>query len=68
MSVEREDTAAANGAEEEEDFEELTVESTEEGTVLLQGTDWGIELSAEGARELAQALLDAATDAETPEE
>lgn len=67
MSVEREETAA-NGAVDEEDFEELTVESTEDGTVLLQGTDWGIELSPEGARELAQALLDAASDAEEPEE
>jgi hypothetical protein len=58
----------ANGATEaDEEMEEIGI-YVEDGLVYVQGTDWEIELSPEEARELANALTDAATDAEKPEE
>ncbi len=61
-----ENTAAANGAEEHDDeMEEISVEITDENTILVYGSDWEIELSPDESRLLAQALIDAAADAES---
>jgi hypothetical protein len=56
------------GEEAAEEFEEITIDITEDGMVWLHGSEWGIELSPQEARELADALRDAAADAEEPVE
>lgn len=55
-------------AEELEEDEVISVEITEENLVLVHGEEWELLLSPEEARELGQALLEAAADAESPEE
>jgi hypothetical protein len=52
--------------EEEEEFEEITVDVTEENMVWVHGTDWELMLEPQDARALAEALIDAAKDAEIP--
>jgi hypothetical protein len=49
----------------EEEGEEIYIEVSEDGLVLLQHGDWAIELDPEEARALAQALSEAADEAET---
>ena len=52
--------------EEEFEEEEISIGVSEDNLVCLEGKGWGIELSPQQARELADALRDAATDAEEP--
>ncbi len=52
----------------EEDVEELSIEIDEDGYIWLRGTDWELALAPAEARELGQALIDAADDAEGPTE
>ena len=47
-----------------EETSETHVDATEDGHVWLQIEDWELELSPEEARQLGQALIDAAADAE----
>ena len=56
------------GDPEEEDVEEISVDITEDNMVWLHGTDWELVLTPGEARELGDALREAADDAETPEE
>lgn len=57
-----------SGGEMDEEIEEITVDVTEDGHVWLHGADWELVLSAAEARQLGQALQDAADDAEGPAE
>ena len=67
-------TAAANGgpgdaeAHEHDDDEEGEIEEigivAEDGMVYVYGSDWQLDLSPEEARELGNALLEAADEAE----
>ena len=50
------------------EIEEIHIDPTDDGNVLLQTQDWDLLLSPEEARELGQALIDAAKDAEKPED
>ncbi len=52
----------------DEDVEEISVDITEDNMVWLHGTDWELVLTPGEARELGDALREAADDAETPEE
>ena len=63
MSADTENTAAHEPLDEE--IEEISVDVTDEGLVVVGGSDWEIELSPEEARLLADALRDAAADAES---
>ena len=54
--------------EEEEEFDEFIVGITEEGDVSIEGPGCDLLLSPEEARELGQALIDTANEAEKPEE
>ena len=54
--------------EPEEDVEEISVDITEDNMVWLHGTDWELVLTPGEARELGDALREAADDADTPEE
>jgi hypothetical protein len=56
-----------HGAEEEE-FEEISVEITDDNMVWMHGADWELLLSPTEARELGQALVETAAEAEAPEE
>jgi hypothetical protein len=49
----------------EEEGEEIYIEVSEDGLVLLQHGDWAIELDPDEARALAQALSEAADEAES---
>ncbi len=53
---------------EEDEYEEINIDVTEEGEVWVHGEDWELKFSPEEARQLGQALLDAADDAENPTE
>ena len=57
---------AAEG--EEEEWEEITIDVTEDNMVMVRATGWELTLSPDEARGLAQALNDAAEDAEMPVE
>jgi hypothetical protein len=52
----------------DEEVEEITVDITEEGMVWLHGEEWELVLSPGEARQLGDALRDAADDAEAPVE
>lgn len=52
----------------EEDVEEISVDITEDNMVWLHGTEWELVLTPGEARELGDALREAADDAEAPEE
>jgi hypothetical protein len=52
----------------DEDVEEISVDVTEDNLVWLHGADWELVLSPQEARLLADALRDAAADAEEPTE
>ena len=52
----------------DEEVEEIEVDITEENLVWLHGTDWEVVLTPIEARQLGQALLDAAADAESAAE
>lgn len=56
------------GAGETEEIEEIAVEITEDNLVWVHGADWELFLSPIEARELGEALRDAADDAEQPTE
>ncbi len=49
----------------EEESQEIYIEVSEDGFVLLTDGEWTIELDPEEARALAQALTEAANDAES---
>jgi len=53
--------------DEEGEVEEIGIVA-EDGIVYVYGSDWQLDLAPEEARELGQALLDAADDAEGPAE
>jgi len=57
-----------NTDQQTEEIQEIHVDVTDDGHVWLQGEDWELVLTPEEARLLGQALLDAATDAETDAE
>jgi hypothetical protein len=60
---------AVNGASPEDDeVEEINVDITEDNMVWIHGEDWELVLAPAEARELGEALIDAADDAETPGE
>ncbi len=63
MSVERNPDLPPGETEEDEEME-IVVEVTEEQQVALTAGEWGVILSAEEARLLGEALMDAADDAE----
>jgi hypothetical protein len=65
MAMDTENTSPA-GEPEDEDVEEITVGVTEDDLVLIEGAGWDLVLSPQEARDLADALRDAAEDAETP--
>jgi hypothetical protein len=52
----------------DEEVEEITVDITDDGMVWLHGEDWELFLAPEEARQLGEALRDAADDAEAPVE
>jgi len=52
----------------DEEMEEIAVEITEDNLVWVHGEDWELLLSPTEARELGEALRDAADDAESPAE
>ena len=54
--------------QEEEEVEEINVDITEDGMVWIHGEGWELVLAPGEARELGEALIDAADDAESPEE
>jgi hypothetical protein len=60
--------ANSDNREADEEFEEITVDITEDNMVWLHGEEWEIVLAPEEARELAAALREAADDAEGPTE
>ncbi len=49
----------------DEEFEEIGVDITEDNMVWIHGEDWELVLSPTEARELAQAIQEAAADAES---
>jgi len=51
----------------DEDVEEISVDITEDNLVWIHGEGWELVLAPEEARELGEALIDAADDAEAPE-
>ena len=55
-------------ATEEEEYEEISVEITEDGLISLSGPEWQLELSPAEARDLAEALVELADEIENPEE
>lgn len=58
-----------SGADDQEDeYEEINVDITENGEVWIHGDEWELVLSPDEARQLGQALIDAASDAESTEE
>lgn len=58
-----------SGPESQDDeYEEINVDITDKGEVWVHGEDWELILSPEEARQLGQALTDAAADAENPTE
>lgn len=57
---------AAEPAELDDDWEEISVDVSEDGHVWVQGREWQMELDPAEARQLAEALIEAAADAETP--
>jgi len=62
---------AVNGGapeEEEDEVEEINVDITEDNMVWIHGEDWELVLAPAEARELGEALIDAADDAEEPAE
>ena len=52
----------------DDEYEEINVDITEEGEVWIHGDEWELVLSPEEARQLGQALIDAASDAEGAQE
>lgn len=48
----------------DEEFEEIGVDITEDNMVWIHGEEWELVLSPAEARELAQAITEAAADAE----
>ena len=48
----------------DEEFEEIGVDITEDNMVWIHGEEWELVLSPAEARELAQAIIEAAADAE----
>lgn len=60
---------AVNGGapEEDEEVEEINVDITEDNMVWIHGEDWELVLAPAEARELGEALIDAADDAEGDE-
>ena len=48
----------------DEEFEEIGVDITEDNMVWIHGEEWELVLSPTEARELAQAITEAAADAE----
>ena len=57
-----------DGDEMDGEIEEINVDITEDGMVWLHGSDFELVLTPLESRELGQALIDAAADAEAPEE
>jgi len=53
-----------DGAAQDPDVEEISVHVTDDDLVALEGPDWDLLLSADEARQLADALRDAAAEAE----
>ena len=51
----------------EDEVEEITV-AAEDGSVIISGADFGLELTPAEARELAQALIETAEEAESDED
>jgi hypothetical protein len=49
---------------EEYEEDELSLGLTEDGMILLEGSDWEVELTPEAARELGAALLELSDEAE----
>ena len=64
MSVERDVNAPVDEIEEDEEME-IVVEVTDDQQIALSAGDWSILLSIEEARELGEALIETADDAET---
>ncbi len=61
--------APSNGQEPDADVEEISVDITEDNMVWVHTEEWELVLSPEEARLLAEALQDAADEAEEePEE
>jgi len=59
------DADAPIGEIEDDEEMEIVVEVTDDQQVALTAGDWGVILSAEEARLLGEALMDAADDAES---
>ena len=53
--------------DDEMEFEEISVEITDDNFVWVHGSDWEIFLAPDEARDLAAALKEAADDAENPD-
>ncbi len=68
MTMDAGNTPLDSDTPDEEDVEEISVDITEDNMVWLHGTDWELVLTPGEARELGDALREAADDAETPEE
>jgi hypothetical protein len=64
MSVERELNVPVDDLDEDEEME-IVVEVTDDQQIALSAGDWSILLSIEEARELGEALIETADDAET---
>lgn len=64
------DPVTQNGEVDEEEVEELSIVVTEDGMVLLysESEEWELPLSPTEARELGEALIAAAEDAQEPTE
>jgi hypothetical protein len=61
---------AVNGGtpQDDEEIEEINVDITEDNHVWIHGSGWELILAPSEARELGEALIDAADDAEGPTE
>jgi hypothetical protein len=64
MSAERDVNTPVDELEEEEEME-IVVELTDDQQIALTAGDWSILLSIEEARDLGEALIETADDAES---
>lgn len=68
MSETPNDAVNGGAPDSEEEVEEINVDITEDNLVWIHGEGWELVLAPGEARELGEALIDAADDAEGPTE